>query len=335
MKRIQVKDVAALAGVSPATVSRVINKHPHISPETRAKVLAAIEQLGYEPSRVAQRLRMGMTRIFGLILSDVTNPFFTAAVRGIEDVAYAREYSVLLCNADEQPEREALYTRVLLAEKVAGVIISPTDERCTTCAAFLERGIPVVAMDRRIRGLAIDTVVVDNIEGAYQAVSHLIRLGHRRIGLIGGRLEISTGRERQEGYLKALRDHGIPVDPELIRVGDFKQESGYRLACELLSLPDRPTAIFAANNLMTLGALNAIHKKGLAIPRDVAIVGFDDMPWAASLNPALTAVAQPAYELGRTAAELLLARIADPNRPAQEVILHTQLIIRQSCGSSP
>lgn len=332
---VNIRDVAKAAGVSTATVSRVMNDHPYITDETRIKVLQAMDQLGYQPSRVARRLRMQATNIFGLILSDIANPFFTTVVRGIEDLAYANKYSLLLCNSDEDRAKEALYLRVLLAEKVAGAIISPTDEDSIACAALIESGIPVVAMDRRLRSLRVDTVLVDNVSGAYRAVSHLIQLGHRRIGLIGGPTTITTGRERQQGYEKALIDHGLAIDEDLIRVGDFKQDSGHQKACELLELRDPPTAIFAANNLMTLGALNAIHEKGLNIPQDVAVVGFDDMPWAPSLNPPLTTVAQPAYELGRVAAEMLLARIANPDRPIREIRLETALIIRMSCGSRP
>ena len=327
-----VKDVADLAGVSTATVSRVLNNHPNVAEETRSKVLWAVKQLSYQPSRVARRLRMEASQILGLIISDIANPFFTSVVRGIEDVAYANEYSLFLCNSDEDPAKEELYIQVLLAEKVAGVVISPTDEGGITCKTLVESGIPLVAMDRRLCRLEVDTVLVDNVQGAYEAVSHLVQLGHRRVGLIGGPVHITTGRERQEGYKKALTEHGLGVDQRLIKIGDFKQESGYRKACELLEMNDRPTAIFAANNLMTLGALNAIHEKGLNIPRDVAIVGFDDMPWAPSLDPPLTAVAQPTYELGCTAANLLLQRIADKGREIVEMKLEPTLIVRDSCG---
>jgi len=292
----------------------------------------AINELGYHPSRVARRLRMEATTILGLVISDIANPFFPSVARGIEDVAYDNNYSLLLCNTDENPAKEALYVRVLLAEKVAGVIISPTDENSTTCQVLIESGIPVVTMDRRLPRLAVDTVIVDNVQGAYQAVSHLINLGHRSIALIGGPAHITTGRERQEGYTKALKDHGLAIDEGMIKVGDFKQESGYQRARELLEMTSPPTAIFAANNLMTLGALNAIHERGLDIPGDIAIIGFDDMPWATSLRPSLTVVSQPTYELGRIAAELLLARISDKNRPIQEVKLEATLIMRQSCG---
>jgi LacI family transcriptional regulator/LacI family repressor for deo operon, udp, cdd, tsx, nupC, and nupG len=330
---VTVKDVAELAGVSTATVSRVLNNHPQVADETRFKVLWAMEQLSYQPSRVARRLRMEASQILGLIISDIANPFFTSVVRGIEDVAYANQYSLLLCNSDEDPVKEAMYVEVLQAERVAGIIISSIDENSTSCESLLRNGVPIVAMDRRLRPFDVDTVLVDNVKGAYQATSHLIHLGHRRIGLIGGPSRITTGRERREGYEKAVSEHGAELDQSLIKIGDFKQDSGYQRACELLEMDDPPTAIFTANNLMTLGALNAIHEKGLNIPQDVAIVGFDDMPWATSLNPPLTAVAQPTYELGQVAAEMLLARIADRDHPIQEIKLETALIIRQSCGS--
>ncbi len=328
-----IKDVADMAGVSPATVSRVLNEYPQIRAVTRSKVLRAVEQLGYRPSRVARRMRTKLTSILGLILSDLGNPFFAAVVSGVEAVAYAAGYSLLLCSSDEDPLREESYVHVLLAEMVDGVIISPVDENSTTCQALIDRGVPVVAMDRRLRHLDVDTVVVDNVRAAYQAVKHLIGLGHQRIALIGGPAKVTTGRERQEGYLQALADSGLPIDGDLIRAGDFKQDGGYQQARALLEMCNPPTAVFVANNMMTLGALNAIHEKQLDVPKDIAVVGFDDMPWAQSLMPPLTAVAQPAYDLGSCAASMLLARISDKDRPVREIKLDTRLVIRASCGS--
>jgi LacI family transcriptional regulator len=327
------RDVANLAGVSTATVSRVLNNQSHISEGTRSKVISAIEQLDYQLNRVARQLRLERTQILGLIISDIANPFFTSVVRGIEDAAYEHGYSLLLCNSDEHLAKEELYIRILLGEKVAGVIISPTDENSTAARALIESRVPVVAMDRRLRHLDVDTVIVDNAQGAYDAVAHLIGLGHSRIALIGGPIQITTARERQEGYKQALQDHGLQTDETLIRRGDFKQESGYVAATELLALDDPPTAIFAANNLMTLGALNAIHEQRLNIPTDVAIVGFDDMPWAPSLDPPLTTISQPTYDMGRTTAELLLSKIAESARDTMEIKLQPSLIVRKSCGS--
>jgi LacI family transcriptional regulator len=310
-----VRHVAELAGVSTATVSRVLNDHHQVSEETRSRVLAAVEQLDYQLNRVARRLRMEGAQILGLIISDIGNPFFTSIVRAVEDVTYENHYSLLLCNSDERPAREELHIRVLLAEKVAGVIISPTDEYSTACKTLVESRIPVVVMDRRLCDLEVDTVIVDNIQGANDAVDHLIRLGHRRIALIGGPVRITTARERQEGYTRALEDNGVAVEAALIKVGDFKQDSGYHLAHELLAMDEPPTAIFTANNLMTLGALNAIHEVGLSIPGDIAIVGFD-----------------ATYEMGRAAADLLLQKIAGKHRESVEIKLQATLIDRKSCG---
>jgi len=329
---VTVKDVADLAGVSTATVSRVLNDHAQVAEETRSKVLRAMEELGYQPSRVARRLRMGGSQIIALIIADIANPFFTSVVRGIEDVAYANQYSLFLCNSDEDPAKEALYVDVLQAERVAGVIISSADENSTSCESLLRNGVPIVAMDRRLSQFDVDTVLVDSIKGAYQATSHLIGLGHRRIGLIGAPSRITASRERREGYERALSEHGLELEQTLIKIGNTKQDGGYQKACEFLEMDDPPTAIFAINNLTTLGALNAIHEKGLNIPQDVAIVGFDDMPWALSLDPPLTAVAQPTYELGCTAANLLLQRIADKEREIVEMRLEPTLIVRDSCG---
>lgn len=328
------KEVAKLAGVSVATVSRVLNDKPNVSPELRSRVLQAVEKLNYQRNRVARSLRAKTSLIIGLIISDIQNPFFTSVVRGVEDVAYDHGYTLLLCNSDEDPTKERLYIDIMLAEKVAGVIISPVAEVDNYSSVLLQAGVPVVAMDRRMRDLEVDTVVVNNVEGVYQAVGHLIEQGHRRIGFIGGPTRTTTGRERQEGYQKALAEHGLGSEQGLVKIGDFKQDSGYQRACELLEMDDPPTAIFTANNLMTLGALNAIHEKGLNIPRDMAIVGFDDMPWAPSLDPPLTAVAQPTHELGCTAANLLLQRIADKDREIVEMKLEPTLIIRDSCGHS-
>ena len=327
------KEVAKLAEVSVATVSRVLNNKPNVSPELRSRVLQAVEKLNYKRNRVARSLRAKTSLIIGLVISDIQNPFFTSVVRGVEDVAYAHGYTLLLCNSDEDPTKERLYIDIMLAERVAGVIISPVAEVDNYSSVLLQAGVPVVAMDRRMRDLEVDTVVINNVEGVYQAVGHLIEQGHRRIGFIGGPTRTTTGRERQEGYQKALAEHGLELDQALIKIGDFKQDSGYQMACQLLEMDDPPTAIFTANNLMTLGALNAIHEKKLSIPQEVAIVGFDDMSWAQSLAPPLTAVAQPTYELGRTAADLLLRRIGDPNRPTEQICLEANLVVRESSGA--
>lgn len=325
-------DVARRAGVSTASVSRVLAGKPHVSDEVRQRVLAAVNELHFRPSRLARSLRAQRAHVLGLIISDIQNPFFISIVRAIEDIAYRHQYSLVLCNADEDPEKEALYIDLMMAEKVAGVVISPTHETATSCQRLADVGIPVVAIDRRVNNMPVDTVVVDNISAAYEIVSHLIVDGHRRIGAVVGTPIVTTGHERRDGYLHALQMHGIPLETALLCTGLPNIATGYRLVNELLNLPNPPTALFLGNNLLTIGALKAIHERNLRIPDDVALAAFDEMEWMFVVKPALTVVAQPVYEMGRCAAELLLARIAEPTRPIQEIVLQATLHIRQSCA---
>lgn len=331
---VTIKDVAKRAGVSTATVSRVLNDDPRVTPANRQSVLEAVSALNYRRDRIARNLRVRRSQIIGLIISDIQNPFFTSVVRGVEDLAYENDFTVLLCNSDEDARKECLYLDIMISERAAGVIVSPAVETGNHSKAVMQAGIPVVAVDRRMQDLEVDTVVVDNSQGAYQVVRHLLEMGHRRIGFIGGPTQVTTAQERKDGYLRALGEQGIAPDPTLIKTSDYKLLGGYQATCQVLDLAEPPTAIFAANNLTTLGALNCIHENGLRIPQDIAIVGFDDMPWATSLNPPLTAVAQPTYELGRMAADLLLQRIKDPTREVVEVKLGSRLIIRESCGQA-
>ena len=326
-------DVAKRANVSIATVSRVINNSDKVVAETRELVNKAMSDLGYKPSRVARRLRQkgGVRHLLGLIIPDIQNPFFAEMARGVEDVAYAHKFAVMLCNSDEDLKKEAFYLDVLQAESVDGLILPPINERDPVVLEFVERGVPVVTVDRSLAHRSIDKVEVDNHRGAYEAVEHLIRLGHQRIGLIAGRMNVSTSRERRLGYEDALAAHKLPLNPHFIRSGDFKQASGRAIADELLSLPVPPTALFVLNNLMTVGALETIHRRKLQIPRDIAIIGFDDLPWAEALDPPLTVVRQPAYEVGQAAAELLLKRLEEPDRAETHLKLRPRLIIRKSC----
>jgi LacI family transcriptional regulator len=331
--RPTVKDVARRAGVSTASVSRVLNDQPSVTPEVRARVLAAIEELKYRPSRVARRLRTKNAPVLGLIISDIQNLFFTSLTRGVEDVASRSGYSLILCNTDEDIDRERAYLEVMHDENVAGIILASASETGHDPELYGGR-IPVVALDRLITDVPLDTVMVDNVGGAKTAVSHLLSLGHRRVGLITSRQQLTTGRERQEGYEQALAEFGLPIDPALIQRADFRRvEDGRRHALDLLASPNPPTALFTANTLVTLGTLTAIQERGLRIPADIALAAFDDIPWGALLNPPLTAVRQPTYELGTKAAEVLLARIAEPDRPLTHIRLKLELLVRESCGA--
>ena len=326
------QEVAQRAGVSTATVSRVLNKSDKVVPATRAAVERALRELGYRPNRVARRLRMkdGRAHLVGLIIPDIQNPFYAEIARGVEDAAYANEYALLLCNSDESAEKERFYLDVMRAESVDGLVLPPFDEADAAVIAAVRSGLPVVCVDRSLADVKTDLVEVDNFQGALAAVNHLLDKGHRRIALIEGRARVSTSRERRRGYLAALAARGMPVRKELIRSGDFKQESGRVLAEELMQLREPPTALFVCNNLMTVGALAGLHQRGLRVPKDVALVGFDDIPWAEALDPPPTVVRQPAYEVGRRAMDLLLRRISEPTRPPVTLRLLPELVVRRS-----
>lgn len=269
--------------------------------------------------------------MIGAVIPDIENPFFTSVISGIEEVLRGADYSLLLANSSENPERERRNVEALRGEAIAGLIFTPSGRDLACYQGLLAAGIPLVAVSRAVPGLDIDTVAVTNREGAREAVQHLLDAGHRRIAMISGPPWISTARERLRGYKQALARHGR-VCAELVRYADFRQAGGYAAMRDLLALAERPTAVFAASNLMTLGALQAIHEAGLRIPQDLAVVGFDDMAWAVSLQPPLTVVAQPAFEVGVTAGRLLLERLDKPGAPARRVELATRLIVRASSG---
>lgn len=328
-----IKQVAERAGVSIATVSRVLTGSDGVSDELKARVREAAQTLDYHPNRNARHLRVRVARTVGLVISDIQNPFFTSVVRGIEDMLQRADYTLLFGNTDENHEREQLYLATLRAEGVAGIIFAPSSDEVEEYAPLVDAHVPLVAIDRVPAGLRVDSVQVANRHGAAAAVSHLIGLGHRRIGFIGGPRHLSTASERRAGYLEALEAVGISPAEALIEHGDFRQSGGYAAMQALLQRAEAPTAVFVVNNLMTLGALEAIHAHGLRIPDEIAVVGFDDMAWATSLQPPLTAVAQPTYEMGAAAARLLLARLAQPERPAEHLVLETRLMVRASCGA--
>ena len=332
---VGLKDVARHAGVSASTVSRVLTNSPLVNADTRDRVRQAMDALEYRPNRVARRLRgdTAQASLIGLVVPDIQNPFFAEVARGVERAAQESGYMVFVGNSDEDEVVEARYLELMRAERVDGIILPASSDNAKAVTALARGGLPVVCVDRRLPRAALDTVVADNVEGAYAAVAHLLHIGHRRVGFIGGRPQLSTTQERLEGYRRALADRGIAIDDTLVRAGDSRASGGCAMTAELLALAHPPTALLVGNNLMTLGALETIHAAGLRIPDDVAVVGYDDMPWATAFNPPLTAVRQPGRELGRRAAELLLARIDDPSRSTTLVTLKPELVVRQSCGA--
>lgn len=329
------RDVAKRAGVSTSTVSHVVNGTRIVSDELRARVLDAMHELGYEANAVARSLKTRRSHLVALVTSDIGNPFFTSVVRGVEDVVAARGYTLILGSTAEDVHREEAYLRLLGAQRIDGLILAPSGDRHPYLDRIMHTRTAFVLLDRTLDGSPAPAVVLDNVDAGRTATRHLLSLGHRRIGLVAGRPGISTTTERIDGYRMALAGAGIPFDPELVVDGRSRMDEGRRAAARLLDLSERPTALVAGNNVMTLGAVAAVEERGLCIPRDVAIVGFDDAPWADVLHPRLTTVAQPTYELGRAAADLLLRRIDTPEvQVPQRTAMTGRLVVRESCGAA-
>ncbi|MBF6332570.1 LacI family DNA-binding transcriptional regulator [Nocardia transvalensis] len=326
---VTIRDVAALAGVSPATVSRVLNGDPRVAPELREQVRAAVAKLGYRPNSQARSLRTRATKVLGLIIADIQNPFFTALARGVEDAASEHDYSVVLANSDESLDKELRYLEVAAAERMAGVILSPSSTNASRIDTLTDRGIPVVAIDRRLRWAEVDSVTVNNQKAAKEAVDHLIAAGARRIAMITGPVDASTATSRLAGYRAALREAGLDPDPALEVRGDYRIEGGRAAARALLALPERPDGLFVGNNLMMVGTLDALGQAGVSFPNDLLLAGFDEMSWA-GFAPPITLVEQPSYDIGRRATELLLRRISGEEFPPQRVVLSAHLRIRAS-----
>ena len=325
--------VAEKAGVSIATVSRVINNNPNVNPETRLKVQQVIKELRYNPNRVAKRLRNrnASSNLLGVLIPDIQNPFYVEVLRGIEDIAYENKYALIMCNFSQDEKKQQMYLDIIQSESVDGLIAAPTSEKDENVKNLVRSGLPIVCVDRGLDEVDVDVILVENEKGAYNAVDYLAKSGYKRIAYISGLQKIPSSQQREKGYIQALKDNGLEISKELIKYGDSRHESAVKLCEELLELESPPDALFTGNNLITLGALETIHKRNLNIPNDIAIIGFDDMYWSISLNPPLTAVRQPAYEIGKRAAEQLIARINDPSRPAISMILKTELMIRSSC----
>ncbi len=327
-----IREVAALAEVSPATVSRVLNGTT-VDPVLAARVRAVVEKLNYRPSNAARSLRTRRTRVWGLVISDIRNPFFTDVVRGIEDTAQQAGYALVLCNADEQLAKEQAYIDLVVDERVAGVIVSPASPSETDLSPLAAHGIPVVALDRTVERSPVDTVVVDNVAGARAGVQHLIDAGFRRVACITGPDWTTTGRERLAGYVAALEASGIERDAAMTIISDYKEEGGANAMRELLAAARPPDAVLVANSVMAIGALRVTRDAGIAIPDDLGLVCFDDAPWMSLTAPTVTAVAQPTYAIGREAARLLIARIEGDQSPARRVILATELRARESSSA--
>jgi LacI family transcriptional regulator len=327
-----IQDVAKKAGVAPMTVSRVINQSGYASPEVRARVQAAVEELGYMPNSLARSLRIRRTNTIALILTDITNPFFTTLARGVEDAANQAGYTVLFGNTDESEEKESHYLDMILQKRVDGILLVPAGGSVLPVERIRHYHTPVVVLDRRIPGEVVDVVRCDSMLGAYRLTKMLLDLGHRQIALLNGPAGVSTAEDRAAGFLQAMEEAEIK-NPQ-ISYGSFSQASGYAMTRKALGQQPCPTALIAGNNFIAIGALKAIHDAGLEVPDDVALVGFDDLPAAMIIEPFLTVADQPAYEMGRQAAELLFKRLSgEQSDPPMEVLLPIRLVVRASSGS--
>lgn len=325
----RIKDVAEAAGVSVTTVSRVLSNNGPVRDSVRRRVLEVIEQLDYRPNAAAQRLRSGDTATIGLIVSDVRNPFFTEVSRAVEDAAYAQGMRVILCNTDENPEKEAMYLRLMESERVTGVIYSPTYEAARRFDARAY-AFPVVMIDRAGPAGVTDAVTLDNRDAATRLAEHLVERGYKRCaGLFGN--ASTTGRERHAGFVEALQRHGLLAAAEFV---DPHPEAAHARVTAWLAAEsgERPDAIVASNGLLLLGAYRALREHGARVPDDVALAGFDNDAWTDLVTPGVTVIAQPVYEIGKNAMQLLTQRLAEPEMSARTLVLPGELVVRGSTG---
>jgi len=329
-----IHDVAKKAGVAPITVSRVINNSGYVSDKLRQKVNDAIDELGYMPNVLARSLKSKRTNTLALVLTDITNPYFNILARGVEDAASDAGFTVIICNTDESQDQEDKYIHLLLQKQVDGILLVPADVASESINLIRKQNTSVVVVDRRIDHVQVDTVRGDSEGGAYTLTNYLINLGHQRITLLSGPPKVSTSVDRVRGYQRAMRENGLDAFMDFY-YGAYTQESGKAITLNLFAKKSPPTAIFGGNNLISIGALAALWEMKINVPDEVAVASFDDIPESLTFNPFLTVIAQPPYEIGEQATELLISRIkCGTERPeeVQEVIFPVELIVRESSG---
>ena len=333
-----IKDVARRAGVSVGTVSNVMSGAAAVKGPRRERVEQAIKDLDFHPSHAARSLKSRRTHTLGMVISDITNPFFPLLVRGAEDAALKRGYLLNIFNTDDHVEREQSIFAVLRARSVDGIlaVVAPSTGPPAHLRETIGAGIPLVCLDRIPPALSVDSVVIDNVRGAVICIRHLISMGHRTIGIVSGSARLQIAQDRVSGYRQGLSEAGIPFDPALVREGDFRVESGYRLAKDLCLSSPRPTALFIANGTMGMGAIQAVQEIGLRCPDDVAVVVFDDVPGSDLFRPRLTVVSQPAYQIGFQGAELLIRRIKGEitSKTPVSIVLQGELKVRESSNGA-
>ena len=326
-----IRDVAKLAGVAPITASRVISNSGYASEEVRQRVNQAAEQLGYVPNFLARSLRSKRTHTLALVLTDITNPFWTTVARGVEDAASEEGYNVIFCNTDESASKQASYLEAMIQKQVDGILLVPARSNESPINFLHQQNVQVVLLDRRLPNLEADVVRCDSSGGAYQLVQLLLKLGHRRIAILSGPSGVSSADDRVEGYRRAMHEAGLITEEQIVIYGDFSLESGYQMTHRLLAMSSRPTALFAGNNFIAIGALKALHDEGLSVPEKMSVVGFDDLPAAIVVDPFLTVAVQPAYEMGQRATKRLLECLEGKNCGGiQDIVLPVSIIERKS-----
>jgi LacI family transcriptional regulator len=331
-----IREVAKRAGVSLGTVSNVLNRPEIVAQETRRRVQLAIEEIGFVRNGSARQLRAGNSQYIGLVMLDVANPFFTEVARGVEDAANEAGYVVILCNSDDSLEKESHYLQVLEEQRARGVLITPVQSDASYLQRFRKRGIAVVLLDRPSRIKDLCSVAVDDVRGGELATTHLLEQGHVRIGFVHGPLSIRQCADRRRGVLRAVRTAGLDPDQVIVDITASAQNvrEGEESGEKLLGAKIKPTAVFCANDLLALGLMRALIKRGISIPGDMALVGYDDVEFASVLSTPLTSIRQPKYELGRTAAELLLDEANNPTaHQHKHIVYQPELIVRESSHS--
>lgn len=328
-----ISDVAREAGVSVATVSHVMNETRHVEPETAERVRSAIAALRYSPNSLARGLRRGVTRTIGLLLPDNSNPFFAGVARHIEDAGFVAGYTVILCNSDGKPEKEERYLSVLMAKQIDGLIFAGSSDHARVFSRLSKSNMPAVLLDREIRSVNVDSVLVDHRHGGRLAGQHLAGLGHRKVGVIGGPRDSGSSPARLRGFAEALHDAGLRLPKQAVVDADYHFAGGRAAMERLMAQAPDITAVFACNDLMAMGALSALRSRGLRVPDDFSVIGFDDIPYAATTWPPLTTVAQPVDKIGTRAVALLLERLGQPTEHSRHETLMPTLVERESCTS--
>ncbi|KHF39561.1 transcriptional regulator [Halalkalibacter okhensis] len=332
--KITMDEVAKRAGVSKTTVSRIINgNYSHVNEETKKRVMKVIEELNYRPNAVAKSLKQMKTNVIGIVLSNLQNPFWSQVLEGVEDTCRAQGYNLMICNSNDKSELEVEHIEGLRLKQVDGIIVNPTMKNKEMFHSLVDSGFPIIAINRKIEGVPIDTVVVDNVKGAYLAVEHFIQIGKKSVAImVYPPSGISPRLERIEGYRQSLARNNLNVNENLIRVIDEERGGAKQEVKKLLSQRERPDAIFSTNNMMTLEILEGIKELGLSVPEDVSLIGYDETVWSQHLNPPLTTVSQPSYKMGELAAGKLIEALKSKQKKQATIdSLEPSLIIRQSC----